>query len=208
MSFLKKLKGMLSKEDKQGDLQEKIKEPFQKKYQHFRELLSNNNAVLETMADMEEKLSGEFLFDRRYIDSNVTTVTDRVKTIIDSLNAITRNKYHILNEKYSIVTSGIHDLLGRKREIPSGSYTLFLDEITKEKADRVGSKVANLGEIQNRIAIPVPHGFAISSYAFKVFMEHNDFINKINERLSTLSINDLEALNATSKEIQDIIIEG
>ncbi|MBA4348745.1 MAG: hypothetical protein C0415_01970 [Thermodesulfovibrio sp.] len=199
---------MLSKEDKGGELQERTKEPFKKKFQHFQELLSSNNTVLETMADMEEKLSGEFLFDRRYIDFSVKTVTERVKNIIDSLNVITKNKYHTLNEKYNTIISHIQDLLKRKSEIPAGSYVLSFDEITKEKADRVGSKVANLGEIQNRIALPVPHGFAISSSAFKIFMEHNDFLNKINEKLSTLSINDLEALNTTSKEIQDIIIKG
>jgi hypothetical protein len=37
---------------------ERSRELFQKRYQYFQELLSENNYVLELMADMEEKLSG------------------------------------------------------------------------------------------------------------------------------------------------------
>ena len=33
------------------------------KYTHFQALLSANNQVLTLMADMEEKLSGDYLFD-------------------------------------------------------------------------------------------------------------------------------------------------
>jgi len=37
------------------------------KYTHFQALLAANNQVLTLMADMEEKLSGDYLFDLQYI---------------------------------------------------------------------------------------------------------------------------------------------
>ena len=40
---------------------------LQEKFTHFRRLLDNNNQALEIMADMEEKLSGDFVFDSSYL---------------------------------------------------------------------------------------------------------------------------------------------
>ena len=44
---------------------------LQEKFLHFRRLLDNNNLALETMADMEEKLSGDYVFDSSYTSSQV-----------------------------------------------------------------------------------------------------------------------------------------
>ena len=44
---------------------------FQGKLAAFRRLLEENNAVLAAMADLEEKRSGEFLFDRAYLTAIV-----------------------------------------------------------------------------------------------------------------------------------------
>ena len=48
-----------------------VKEFIKVRYQAFQNLLSANNQVLELMADMEEKFSGEYLFDIHYIKTNV-----------------------------------------------------------------------------------------------------------------------------------------
>ncbi|MDH5201763.1 MAG: PEP-utilizing enzyme, partial [Nitrospirota bacterium] len=180
-------------------------EPFKKRYQYFQELLASNNSVLETMADLEEKLSGEFLFDTHYIESRIKLIAQEVKNSIDKLNAIARGRYRALYERFDHINSQIQHLLTRKAEIPVSSYIIPFDEITKEMADRVGSKNANLGEIRNRVSLPIPLGFAISSYAFKRFMEHNRLSETINEKLSALSIDNLDVLSKVSKEIQDQI---
>jgi pyruvate,water dikinase len=90
------------------------KQRFKKKYQSFQELLSSNNTVLEVMADMEEKLSGEFLFDRHYIDQNIIATANGVKNIIDNLNKISHDKYSALYERFNDINSNIENLLTRK----------------------------------------------------------------------------------------------
>jgi hypothetical protein len=40
---------------------------LQEKHQRFREVIDENNRVLELIADAEEKLSGEYIFDRQYL---------------------------------------------------------------------------------------------------------------------------------------------
>ena len=44
---------------------------LEERYAHFQRLLQANNQVLALMADMEEKLSGDFLFDFEYIRASV-----------------------------------------------------------------------------------------------------------------------------------------
>ena len=63
------------------------------RYKAFREILKNNNEVLTTIADMQEKTSGAFVFDRAYIKSSYQTVAEGVKKIIDNLNVLGDEKY-------------------------------------------------------------------------------------------------------------------
>jgi len=62
------------------------RELFIQRYKAFREVLRNNNKVLMTMADMQEKASGAFVFDRAYIRSSYQDVANGIKKIIDNLN--------------------------------------------------------------------------------------------------------------------------
>jgi len=205
MNFLKKI--FYKNKKKSENLRENNKELLKRRYQSFQELLTNNNTVLELMADMEEKLSGEFLFDRHYITHKTTEIAAGVKTIIDRLNDISDNKYAALHETFPDIISKIEKFLTRGSEIPVSSYTIPFDEITKEMIDRLGGKNANLGEVRNRLRLPAPDGFAISAFAFKKFMEHNHLLEKINKTLSELQVDNLEVLNSKSRELQEQIIK-
>ncbi len=55
--------------------------------------------------------------------------------------------------------------------IPETPYILPLSALNRELAPAVGGKMANLGEIGNRIGLPVPQGFAITATAYKRFLE-------------------------------------
>jgi pyruvate,water dikinase len=55
---------------------------------------------------------------------------------------------------------------------------LWFEELRKEDVPLVGGKCANLGEMINA-GIPVPPGFAISAYAYKLFLEETGIANKV-----------------------------
>ncbi len=206
MKIWQQLSGILRKPSHREE-REKSRDLLLKKYSSFQELLSNNNTILELMADMEEKLSGEFLFDRHYITHKTTEIAAGVKTIIDRLNDISDNKYAVLHDIFPDIISKIEKFLTRGSEIPVSSYTIPFDEITREMVDRLGGKNANLGEVRNRLRLPAPDGFAISAFAFKKFMEHNNLLEKINKTLSELQVDNLEVLNSKSRELQEQIIK-
>jgi len=79
---------------------EKLKKLLKEKYSYFRTLLHTNNDVLRIMADMEEKLSGEYVFDVHYIKTNVNAISNGVIGIIKNLNALSDNKYAQLENVY------------------------------------------------------------------------------------------------------------
>jgi pyruvate,water dikinase len=183
-----------------------LKKSLKDKYAVFQELLAKNNYVLELLADMEEKLSGEYLFDKQYINKNVRLISQGVFDLIENLNALSQDKYTQLNKVYDAINNDIEKILTQKLEIPASDLTIPLENLTSEMKDIAGGKNAHLGDIKKRLNLPTPEGFVISAYAFAKFMEHNVFTEKINKSLSSLSIGNMEEVNKVSREIQDMII--
>ena len=50
-------------------------------------------------------------------------------------------------------------------------YILFFDELTNEDLALVGGKNASLGEMIQKVNVPIPPGFAVTSYAYRTFIE-------------------------------------
>jgi pyruvate,water dikinase len=67
--------------------------------------------------------------------------------------------------------------------------------------------MANLGEIANRLNLPVPPGFAVTAQAYKTFIVHNQLQEAISGRLGRLDINQLGDLVIVSREIQQLVLE-
>jgi len=178
------------------------------KYLTFQELLAENNNILMLMADMEEKLSGEYLFDRNYINTNVKAIAKGTKKIIEFINVISQNKYLQLHEVFADINKDIESALRYKQEIPFSDLCIPIENLTREMTNLAGGKIAHLGEIKRNLGIPTPEGFSITAYAFKRFMEANNLTDKINARLSEMNIDNMEELNKVSKEIQDIVVKA
>ena len=195
-----------SSDDVQRD--EALKMTLKAKYQAFQQLLSKNNEVLSLMADMEEKLSGEYLFDRNYIRTSVQQIAKDVYMIIESLNALSGNKYSRLLSVYDRIKPEIEKTLEYKVEVPVSDLTVSLENLSGHMVGIAGGKSAHLGDVKKDLGLPTPEGFAISAYSFIKFMDHNKLQDRITEKLETLRVENLDELNAVSKEIQDMVIRS
>jgi pyruvate,water dikinase len=127
---------------------------LQGRYETFLKLLSETNAVRVIMADMEEKLSGDYLFDMYYIRSNSKTLSDKVRTIIDGLNEISNGKYLELYNVFGTTDSEIQAILDRKREIKSvtggtaASTGKGLEEVDLSSVvNMAGERDADIGKV-------------------------------------------------------------
>lgn len=75
----------------------------------------------------------------------------------------------------------------------------------------VGGKNASLGEmIQNlsSVGVLVPGGFATTSDAFQMFLKENHLKDQIDQRLSSLDVDNISALSKCGDEIRDLIINA
>lgn len=202
MKILKLLKRKEAQSENRG---QELKLTLKAKYSNFQDLLEQNNAVLMLIADMEDKLSAEYLFDRQYVKSTVESMSKGVLGIIDSLNEISHGKYKELYARYEIINKKIEKTLSPGKEIPVSDLVIPLESISGDMTDIAGGKIAHLGEIKSGLGLPVPDGFSITAYAFKRFLDHNSLAEKVNARLHQLDIGNMEEISRFCREMQDVM---
>lgn len=208
MKIWQRFSSVIKKPLKSGKPEDAVQKKFRDRYKSFKEILSQNNAVLELIAGMEEKMSGELPLERKYVDDTVMSISEKVGKIIERLNEISENKYSSLYERFHKINEEIKKILLKKMEIPVSKYTASFEEITREMIDKFGNKNANLGEIRNRLNIPTPEGFAISTFAFKKFMDQAISLDDIYTKLAALDTKNHDKLEQLSHEIQRLILEA
>lgn len=183
------------------------REGFVQRFHNYQEILRANRDALELMAELQQKLSGVFLFDRNYLITTIPRLENHLRTIIDQLNLLSDQRYTKLPEVLKRVMDLIQKELSRPQEIPKVSFTIPFRAIKKNMMFSVGGKCAHLGEIKNTFGFPIPPGFVISTYAFKTFLQNNNLHEKINHILTALDIKTLAELEEASRTIQQIVGE-
>jgi pyruvate,water dikinase len=188
---------------------EELRGLFRTKYHAFKLLLNANNAALQLMTDMEAALHGNQSFGMTFIRSHCTAVCVNVFSLIRYLNELSGGRYQALEPVFESIRGKIDGLLGAKQPLALQDLVLPLAAVTKEMADGVGSKMANLGEIKTRLPqIRVPGGLVITAAAYELFLSHNGLQEEINRRLQALEVQDIADLHRASSEIQMLIING
>lgn len=187
---------------------ERLRAAFKARYHNFKLLLNANNKALEIMAEMEEALKGRRPFGMSFIRANCTAVSVNVFRMIQNLDQLSDGKYKNLLERFRIIQDRINQVLSQKKQPKGDRLVLSFDLIDKDKADQVGSKMANVGEIRNRLKLVVPSGFVITSLAYQRFFEHNDLQTEIDRRLQSSEAEKLDELYALSADIQQLIIRA
>jgi pyruvate, water dikinase len=177
-------------------------------YDHFKAVLTGNNKALDIIADLEHLFYEGRPFTLSYVQTQTKRLVEVICHIAEDLNALTRVKYPELFEAVEKVGLAIGQGLDRKKSLAETPLVLPLDRITLEQFSEVGGKAANLGEILNRVKLPVPGGFAVTAYACQHFLEFNRLPKEIEKKLADLDVNDTEKLMAVSQEIRSLILGG
>ncbi len=181
---------------------------FKFKYSCFMDLLASNAELLNIITDIEEKLRGQSVFGMSYVRSQATRAVFHTLRMVKSLDDLSYHNYPMLFRVLDDINKRITEELSRKKELPASDYTLAYSKIDKEMADWVGGKNANLGELKNKVNLPVPEGFAITTRACNYFLGFNELIDEINKMRMNLNADDPNAVHQVSKEIQELIIKA
>lgn len=145
-------------------------EVLRERFAKFRHLLEMNNRVLRLMADADEKLGGEYLFDTQYLRSLDAQLSDAAGAVVHDLAEMSGNRYPRLNAALERVQAAVAASLEPHRIAWDLPLTLGIDELGTEFADVVGEKMARLGEIRRRLAFSVPDGFVVTARACELVL--------------------------------------
>src|SRR5574343_243411 len=83
-------------------------------------------------------------------------------------------------------------------------------ELRMTDVEEVGGKNASLGEMISQLStagVRVPGCFATTAEAYRAFLAHNGLAEKINARLASLDVDDVDALLKTGAEIRQWVVE-
>lgn len=137
----------------------------------FQNLLKGNNRVLELIADAEESLGGDFLFDMQYLRWLAQELDTLVHGIVKDLNVISGDQYADLLDSFKMVRGNVEDELFCKTTLPDAPYVMDLSEVRLKMADVVGEKMARLGELKHRLHGNIPDGFVVTGQACRAFFD-------------------------------------
>ncbi|MFN3534940.1 MAG: PEP/pyruvate-binding domain-containing protein, partial [Desulfatiglandales bacterium] len=183
-------------------------EVFKYKYANFKELLNSNTELGKLIQEISEALEGKSIFGMGYVKSRAAIAIAHAQRMVRALNAISNNGYLGLLSRLEEIQRAITISLSEHvKELPRRIVVPF-DQITKELVDLVGGKSANLGEAKTRAGVPVPEGFAITTYAFKVFMEKNDLFDLIEKKKLEIEPSNPKSALELSEEIQSLILQA
>jgi pyruvate,water dikinase len=87
--------------------------------------------------------------------------------------------------------------------------TLWFDQVSINDVDKVGGKNASLGEMISNLSalqVSVPNGFATTAEAYVNFLSYQGLAEKIDQRLSGLDVEDVNALSAAGSDIRQWIL--
>jgi pyruvate,water dikinase len=181
---------------------------FQERYHNFKLLLSANNRSLEVMAEMELALQGTRPFGMSFIRSSSTLVSVNVFRMIQNLKSLSSGKYSDLDSRHTAIQQAIDSILKAEKTLKDGEPVLMLDDLNAEMVDAAGNKMANLGELKNRVGLLVPDGFVLTTTAYRRFIDHNQLQVEIDRLFQSAELESVETRYSLSSRLQQLIIRS
>jgi pyruvate,water dikinase len=191
-----------------GPVTEHIGEQLRRKYASFRRLLNTNNEVLKEITELEGTLVGGREMDLSEIQAITDHIRKDVETMVEDLNVLANGHYRELQHKLEKIAAGIEEEYRQVHGVPITRLCIPLEGIVRELADAVGGKVSNLGEVRNRVGLPVPQGFAVTSFAYRSFVEGSGIQDRLNELWNRLDLEDRVGLSRISAEMMHLVREA
>ena len=176
--------------------------PFTDLFSRFREVLDDHNRAIELIADMGEKLNGDYLFDISYLKSAYAELRIKLSRSLSSFAGLTGDRYAGLMEAYDRIDRSICSLIFDESAL-SGDLVMSYDSITWSMIREVGGKNANLAEIRNNLRLTVPDAFVVTAYSFNEFMRQNG----IDRHIADLDTGSSE-LSRKLAVIRELIMSG
>jgi pyruvate,water dikinase len=175
---------------------------FRAVFDRFKKVLDCNNRALETITDMGEKLGGDYLFDIIYVRKAYGELRNNLERSIRNFDELTHNRYVRLHDVLGRIDSLIQQMISDAQP-SSQEQVLFFEDIPWGMVREVGGKNAHLSEVKNRLNLPVPDAFVLTTAAYDEFMR----FNRLEDTVARVA-RDPSPPGAVLQELQELIIHG
>ena len=89
---------------------------FKALFERFQQILTGNNRVLELISQLEDKLSGEYIFDINYLKHTTDQLSEEIHLIISNLNIISGNRYTELFSRQAAIQEELRNIIQGDRD--------------------------------------------------------------------------------------------
>ena len=155
-------------------------------FTRFQQILEDNNKAMEVIADMGDKLSGQYVFDSHYLEERVAVLEKIVLRSAYNFNFITENRHSEIYSRIEAMARQLKLELSGQLVIPRGCTVLPLEEVREVMDEVVGNKAYNLFRVMNLPGVNVPASFIVSIRGFRKFMAFNNLYDKIEKPINAL----------------------
>lgn len=174
---------------------------LREKYEAFKRLLDHDRRAHELIAELEEIFYRRQKFDLAAIAHRYDELAGTVGAMIDCLQAMAPGSYLSLSDYFKKIDFYIRFMLAPPELDFAPPFVVGLKEISSLDEGMVGGKAFNLARLKNRLGLPVPPGFVVTTTACNYFLECNDLRGEIDQRLADLDPAAPGALERVSDEI-------
>jgi len=181
--------------------------PLNDLFVRFQQILEQNNTALQLIADMEDKLGGEYVFDRKYLEDAVANIQEAVMRSAVNFNFICDNKHLDIYGVVEELNKQLKQELAGQIVIPSHEVILTFGEITAAMKEAVGNKAYNLSRVTTLPNADVPAGFAVTIAGFRKYLAYNNLFDRIEGLLDSTG-KDGRTVEAVSQSIRLLILGG
>ena len=175
------------------------------KYVSFRELLSANNESLELMARLQEDLQ-HVPPHRDVIEAPIAGLFQRVRSVVGALEKLTGTPYRTLFDALQSQQQEIERFAATLQETARPRLSAWLSEVNAASQQEVGSKASELGEIRNKLGLPVPDGFVLTTEAYVRYCGL-PLWQEIRDAVHNLDLNDLDAVRRAAEGLRQKVID-
>ena len=186
----------------------KEEERFREKYEAFMTILAENEHALELMTELEKKYYSSELTSIPYLKNVIKNLSKSIRYVVDSLVQLSDGRYKEIVNVFEKIEGEIRQIITGKKEPLYTPIIIPMEQLSKEFVDKAGTKMANLGELRNRIGLRVPDGFAITACAYQQFVDYNSLTPKATKILEKVDIENNQELIRIEKELKNLVMEA
>jgi len=181
---------------------------FPEVFEHFQNLLQDHQQIMEIIADLGQKSGGDYVFDRKYLLDTVNELHSLLLRLVKGLNLISGNRYVELYAALDRILLPMEaELRGRLTLPEEWPYVVRFKEAPLDLPELVGGKAEALMEISQRLHLPVPDGFVVTTRAYRRFLDHNQVEGRIHSLLDNWASAKLDTMQV-SRQIQYALLAG